>query len=197
MVGHLIEHGRRRIAHLMGGVQRPTSQERLCGYQRALNTANLESDPAYVITESPSIAGGYTAILKLLQSLPTTRWPDALFCYNDLMAIGAMAALEELNLKVPDDLAVVGFDDIAPAVLVTPMLTTVCIPQYDLGQAAAAELIRHLEEGESASRVINYALELKIRNSCGAHRLSSEERRQMLRQLATSAGGGLTAKPPV
>lgn len=180
---------------MVGAVQRATAQERRCGYVKALEAANLAIDPALILEDSPSIAGGYTAMLRLLQSLRTDNQPDALFCYNDLMAIGAMAALEEMNVKVPEELAVVGFDDIAPAVLVTPMLTTVAVPQYDLGQAAAAELIRRLENANLPPRVIEYPLELKIRHSCGARRMSNDERRTMLRQVATSAGVGLPARP--
>jgi LacI family transcriptional regulator len=182
---------------MVGAVQRATAQERFCGYRQALAAANLVADPSLVVEDSPSIAGGYTAMVRLLQSLSTDKLPDALFCYNDLMAIGAMAALEEMNVKVPEDLAVVGFDDIAPAVLVTPMLTTVSVPQYDLGRSAAAELIRRLEDAELPPRIIEYPVELKIRHSCGARQMSNEERRTMLRQVATSAGVGLPAKPVV
>ena len=133
-------------------------------------------------------------MLKLLQRSPEQPRPDGLFCYNDLMAIGAMAALEEMNLKIPEDLAVVGFDDIAPAALVTPMLTTVRIPQYELGQFAVEELIQRLDDPELPARVIDYPLELKIRHSCGTRRISSEERRAMLRQLATSAAADLPSE---
>jgi len=149
------------------------------------------------VEDSPSIAGGYTATLHLFQAHKQAAWPDALFCYNDLMAIGALAALEELNLHVPETVSVVGFDDIGPAALVTPMLTTVSVPQYDLGQFAAAELIQRIEQPALPSRVVEYPLELKIRHSCGTRRISPDERRTMLRQLATSAGVGLPAKPLV
>jgi hypothetical protein len=89
----------------------------------------------------------------------------------------------------------VGFDDIGPAALVTPMLTTVVVPQYDIGVFAAEELIRRIEDSDMPPRVVKYDLVLKIRHSCGTRRISNEERRAMLRQLATSAGAGLPAKP--
>ncbi|MDQ3248090.1 MAG: LacI family transcriptional regulator [Chloroflexota bacterium] len=193
IVGHLINSGRRRIAHLSGASYRLPAQARLSGYRQALDAANLAFDPALIVEDSPTLAGGYSAMLKLLHRSPAQELPDALFCYNDLMAIGAMAAAEELNLKIPADLAVVGFDDIAPAALVTPMLTTVRIAQYDLGQFAVAELTRRLQDPALPPRVIDYPLELKIRHSCGTRRISSEERRLMLRQLATSAAAGLPA----
>ena len=191
IVEHLINSGRRRIAYLSGALHRLPAQDRLRGYRRALDAANLPFDPTLVEEGSPTIAGGYTAMLKLLQRSPEQPRPDGLFCYNDLMAIGAMAALEEMNLKIPEDLAVVGFDDIAPAALVTPMLTTIRIPQYELGQFAVEELIQRLDDPELPARVIDYPLELKIRHSCGTRRISSEERRAMLRQLATSAAADL------
>jgi LacI family transcriptional regulator len=194
VVRHLLDHGRCRIAHILGALHRSTAQERLCGYRLALEDAGVAFDDSLVIEDSPSIAGGYTAIFKLRQQLHEELMPDGLFCYNDLMAIGAMAALEELSLKVPDEIAVVGFDDIAPAALVTPMLTTVCIPQYELGRFAAEELIQQLDHADRPPRILAYPLELKVRNSCGAYRMSSNDRRVLLRQLATSAGAGLPAK---
>jgi DNA-binding LacI/PurR family transcriptional regulator len=195
IVCHLIQHGRRRIAHIVGASHRLTAQERLRGYRRALEGAGLTLDPALLSEDSPSIAGGYMATLKLLQQLPNDGAPDGIFCYNDLMAIGAVAALEEMDRHVPDDIAVVGFDDIGPAALVTPMLTTIHVPQYELGQFAAEELMCRIKQPEQTQRVIEYPLELKIRQSCGAQRISSEDRRTMLRQLATAAGVGLPAKP--
>jgi LacI family transcriptional regulator len=194
VVRHLLDHGRRRIGHILGALHRSTAQERLRGYRLALESAGAPFDTKLVVEDSPSIAGGYTAIFKLRQQLGERPMPDGLFCYNDLMAIGAMAALEELNMKVPDEIAVVGFDDITPAALVTPMLTTVCIPQYELGRFAAEELIQHLNDAERPPRVVAYPLELKVRNSCGAYRMSSDDKRLLLRQLATSAGVGLPAK---
>jgi LacI family transcriptional regulator len=194
VVRHLLSHGRSRVAHILGALHRSTAQERLRGYRLALEEAGVAYDDSLLIEDSPSIAGGYTAIFKLRQQLHDRPMPDGLFCYNDLMAIGAMAALEELNMKVPDEIAVVGFDDIAPAALVTPMLTTVSIPQYELGRFAAEELIQHLNNVDRPPRVVAYPLELKVRNSCGAHRMSNEDKRLLLRQLATSAGAGLPAK---
>jgi hypothetical protein len=74
------------------------------------------------------------------------------------------------------------------------MLTTVCVPQYDLGRVAADALIRHLHSSEAATDIVDYPLTLTIRHSCGARRISNEDRRLMLRQVATSAGVGLPAK---
>ena len=116
---------------------------------------------------------------------------------NPKIAQAIVAALEEADRRVPDDIAVVGFDDIAPAALVTPMLTTIRVPQYDLGQFAAEELMSRIKQPEQTQRVVEYPLELQIRHSCGARRISSEDRRTMLRQLATAAGVGLPAKPAV
>ncbi len=190
MVQHLIEHGNKKIAYLSGASHRLPARERFRGYRKALEAAGLVYDSTLVVEESPSIGGGYNAALTLLQH----HQPDALFCYNDLMAIGAIAAAEELNLKVVDELAVVGFDDIAPAALITPMLSTVRIPQYELGQAAVEELMLRLEDQDLPSRVLSFPVELRIRNSCGTRRISSDERRIALRQLATSVSSGLPAE---
>jgi LacI family transcriptional regulator len=191
---HLIESGRKRIAHLSGASHRLPAQDRMAGYTRALKAAGLPIDESLTADGAPSIGGGYSAAMQLL----THEDPDAVFCYNDLMAIGAIAAAEELNLDVPQDLAIVGFDDIVSAVLVTPMLTTIRIPQYELGQYAVELLIKRIQTPNLDEQRVTYPVELVIRNSCGTCELTAEMRRDLLRSLVSSAVNlpGPTRKAP-
>lgn len=140
MVCHLVARGHRRIAHL--GSPRPNSGRlRYEGYAQALRDAGLEVDPA-LVTEGPwTHKGGYTAMQALLQRRPL---PTAVFAANDLMAIGAMMSIQEAGLRVPEDIAVAGFDDIDEAACVTPALTTVHQPKYDMGKTLADALFGRL-----------------------------------------------------
>lgn len=186
---HLVARGRRRIAHLAGPAQRLTAQRRLTGYQQALGAAGLPWEPSLVMEAPPSIRGGYLAALELL---PSQR-PDALFCYNDLMAVGALVACRQIGMSVPGELAVVGFDDIVISMLVTPPLTTVRIAQYDLGRTAAELLLGRLAGKDTISRSVLFPVQLQVRNSCGARRLSRKETQEMLTLLVTSVAVDLPA----
>jgi LacI family transcriptional regulator len=179
---HLLRQGRRVVAHLAGPAQRLTAQRRFFGYRRALEDAGIPYDPHLVIEGLPSIRGGYRAAMQLL----SLQRPDALFCYNDLMAVGAMIACRQLGLSIPRDLALVGFDDIIVSLLVVPALTTVRIEQYELGKLAARLLLERLQDGDMAPKSMLFPVELQVRNSCGARRLSNKQIGRQLEHLVTS-----------
>lgn len=105
---HLLQLGRRRIATITGDPWQMASTERLAGYHRALNKAGLNGGTDYERSSDWSHARGYAAMREMLE-LPAP--PDAVVCHNDLIARGALAAARELGLNVPDDLAIVGYDD--------------------------------------------------------------------------------------
>lgn len=179
-VGHLLALGHTRIAHLGGPRDRSAANGRHEGYRQALERAQKATgagyDPALVIRCTPTMRGGYHAALHLLPNAA----PTALFCYNDLMAVGAMAACRRLGLRIPEDVAIVGFDDIAIASLVTPMLTTVRVQQYEMGRLAGELLLRRLAgqtapHSEDASSRVTYPVELVVRASCGAQQMSAQE----------------------
>jgi DNA-binding LacI/PurR family transcriptional regulator len=137
---HLITQGRRRIAAI--GVQRSaagvSARLRLQGYRRALREHGLDLDPVLAVPAAAwHRADGAAAVRSLLAQGPP---PDALFCFNDLLALGALRALYEAGLRVPDDVAVVGFDDIEETRYSTPTLTTVS-PAKDLIAGTAVELL--------------------------------------------------------
>jgi LacI family transcriptional regulator len=160
IVAHLIARGHRRIAHL--GSPRPNSGRlRYEGYARALQEHDLILD-ASLVTEGPwTQKGGYNAMNALLQRQPL---PTAVFAANDLMAIGAMLAIQGAGMRIPDDIAVAGFDNIDQAACVTPSLTTVHQPKYEVGRKLAEVLFSHLRKeapSEPQCVVLPYSLEIR------------------------------------
>jgi LacI family transcriptional regulator len=176
---HLIRQGHRQIAHLAGPSQRPTAGLRIQGYRQALQAAGIPFDFKLVVEGKPTIRGGYNAACQLLEH----QKPAALFCYNDLMAIGAMAAAQQYELNIPHELALVGFDDIVLASLVEPALTTMRIAQYDLGKLVGELLLERLHNQEKPTKNVLYPTELVVRGSCGAKRFSRKQKQTLLQNL--------------
>jgi LacI family transcriptional regulator len=138
---HLIRSGRRTIAFLAGPPASHSGRRRAQGYQRALSEAGVPVDPALSVVCTPHLEGGYSAARQLLASHPEI---DALLCYNDLVAVGALQACAAQGRRVPEDVAVVGCDDILLAGLVTPPLTTLRSDKRALGAEAVRLLLRKL-----------------------------------------------------
>ncbi len=178
---HLIDQGYVRIAHLAGPAERVTSQRRLLGYQQSLEANGIAVDLSLVAAGAPSIRGGYFAALDLIK----TQKPDALFCYNDLMALGAIVAAQQLNLDVPDDLGIVGFDDITMSALVTPPLTTIRIHQYELGKLTGELLLKYLHK-HTPEQSILFPVELQTRSSSVKQPLDKQQKQQLLESLLSS-----------
>jgi LacI family transcriptional regulator len=132
-VQHLIDLGHKRIAHIAGFLYTDTGIERLEGYRKVLNGANIPFNPEYMVETGYKEAEGYKAMSKMLR-LPDR--PTAVFAANDLLAMGAMLAINEKGLRVPEDISVVGFDDIWVAERITPALTTVKVSLYEMGRLA-------------------------------------------------------------
>jgi LacI family transcriptional regulator len=143
-VRHLLHLGHRRIAHIQGPLRFLCSRERYRGYCQALQEVGIPVDPALVIEGDFEIAGGESAAYTLL-TLPPAQRPTAIFAGSDQMAFGTLAAAIELGLRVPDDLALVGFDDIYSSAHIQPPLTTVKQPFCEMGQRAAALLLSLLD----------------------------------------------------
>ena len=160
---HLVQLGHRRLAMISGPLTIRNAQERLAGFTRALQAAALP-EPAVELAgfDRPS---GLEAARRLMQLTPR---PDAIFAANDLLAVGALAALRELGLRCPEDVAVVGFDDLELAAFTHPPLTTVAQPGYELGRCAAEALFNRLQHPESPARIVVLETALKVRSSCGA-----------------------------
>ena len=145
---HLIERGYERIGIILGPPESHDVRERTEGYRDALTEAGLDPDAQPVIEGDFTRASGYEAGEAILGLDPR---PDAFFSCNDYMAIGAMAALQKAGLHIPNDIAMVGFDDIPSARYNTPALTTVRVPVHDLGRQAARRLFELLQGCASAT----------------------------------------------
>lgn len=140
---YLARRGFRRIACVTGPPDHPRSVRRLVGFQRALAEFGLSLAPDLSIESDLTIAGGYEAFARLA-SLPGGL-PDAVFCFNDMLAMGALCAANERNIEIPRDLSVMGYDDSAFAAFTAPPLTTIRQPAFEMGETAARILIEHLE----------------------------------------------------
>lgn len=149
-VHHLLGGGRGQIGLLAGPEHSHSGKLRLAGYCTALETTGRVVDPNYIRPCSPDETGGYDAARALLGDVPAL---DGLFCYNDLVAIGALRACSELSVTVPDALAIVGCDDIRMASLTNPPLTTLSIDKAAFGRRAVQLLVNSL----SAEAEPNYA----------------------------------------
>jgi LacI family transcriptional regulator len=136
---YLAERGFRRIGCITGPRDHPRSAVRLVGFREGLAEGGITLDDVLVIESDLTIKGGYEA-LRGLASLP-----QALFCFNDLLAMGVICAAEEKGIHVPTDLSVMGYDDSAFAAFTAPPLTTIRQPAFEMGETAARLLIEHLE----------------------------------------------------
>jgi len=143
---HLLAGGHRAIGLLAGPTTSHSGQQRLGGYQQVLAGAGIQPDPAWQVSCVAKVEGGQRAALALLQAQPQLT---ALFCYNDLVAVGALQACAQLGRRVPQDLAVVGFDDIPLAALVTPPLTTCRVARSELGIRAVRLLLDQIVGGSA------------------------------------------------
>ncbi|WP_143527946.1 LacI family DNA-binding transcriptional regulator [Rubrobacter xylanophilus] len=161
-VQHLIEHGHRRIAFVGAGRELYTTRKRLEGYREALREAGLEELVRLEAPDAPSAAGRMRELLAL--NTP----PTAVFAANNLITLGALQALEQAGARVPEDVALVGFDDFALAAVLRPRLTLVRQPADELGRRAARLLIDRLENKlPPTPRRTVLPTELIIRESCG------------------------------
>jgi DNA-binding LacI/PurR family transcriptional regulator len=167
-VEHLLRLGHRRIGTITNAPLAYTaSQQRLEGYRRALERWGLPYDETLVRCGNFDEESGLRAMESLLG---LDERPTAVFIASDMVAIGALRALREHSLRAPEDIALVGFDNIAAARFITPALTTVHVPAFGLGWAAAELLIRIIEGDQPAETQVRLETELIVRESCGANR---------------------------
>jgi LacI family transcriptional regulator len=161
MIEHLVSQGHRRIAMIAGPTDNFDADERLRGYRDAL-ARSVPGSEALVLEGDFSEKSGYTAGSAIAR-MP--RLPDAVFAANDMMALGCLFALNEAGLKIPDDIALAGFDDIPMARFVSPPLTTMRVNIAELGERAARALIAQLSDQPIPERGTS-APELIVRASC-------------------------------
>jgi len=164
-IRYLLELGHRRIACIAGQLHVTSGVERLKGFKRALREAGISTAPEYIQEGRFDRLSGYEKALMLLQFSPR---PSAIFAANDLVALGVLAATRELGLRCPEDVSLVGFDDLELASFTNPALTTVAQPAYQMGARAAGLLFERLRgEGMGSQRIVMKAT-LKARDSTAA-----------------------------
>lgn len=163
-VEHLATLGHRRIGFVGGPPAWTASIDRLLGYQETLERRQLHFDPALVHEGTWELESGFQAGRKLLA---LSERPSAIFAVNDLMALGVIYAAQAAGLRVPEDLAVVGYDDREIASLSRPTITTVTLPCYAIGQALARMLLELLTQQQERAEPVKVRGHLVVRESSG------------------------------
>ena len=142
---YFIQHGHRRIAYIQGPMKYKVSHDRYQGYCDALQQANIALDPLLVL-EGDFMPSGGRSCAETFFSLPAEQRPTAIFAGSDFMAYGVMSAAEKFGLRIPTDIALIGFDDNPASAHMRPSLTTVRQPFYDMGRCAIELLFRLIEQ---------------------------------------------------
>jgi LacI family transcriptional regulator len=141
LVRHLIGLGHTRIAVLSGAESVSTAVDRVTGYLKALKEANISVDKSIILNREFTQVAGFEMTKHVLSLTPR---PTAIFAVNNFIAIGAYKALTEMNMRVPEDVSMVAFDDLPPALVMEPFLTVAAQPAYEMGHQAATLLLKRL-----------------------------------------------------
>jgi len=184
-VRHLFNLGHRRIAYINGPESWHSSKKRLSGYQAGLAANNLEIEPTLIQPGDWEFEGGYKAAQNLMG---LKEPPTAIFSANDLMALGTIHAIQDMGLNVPNNIAVVGYDNRDFTKIVRPKITTMSMPVYEMGWSAAELLLKQIAEGREDLDEIKIKGQLFIRETCGAEesqrtkeeRVSTTEARRIM-----------------
>jgi LacI family transcriptional regulator len=163
---HLIKIGYKRVATITGPQEQVAGYNRFQGYQKAIQETGNPFKPELVAEGDFTEEGGYNSMQRLLK-----QKPDAVFVASDMMAYGAIRALKEANLRIPDDVAIVGFDDIPASAKTIPSLTTIHQPVSLMGTKAVDILINLIETGTKTTHEVIMGTELIVRESCGASKM--------------------------
>jgi LacI family transcriptional regulator len=159
---HLVELGHRRIGHLAGKPSVSTGVMRRRGYLVALADRGIAADPRLVVESGYTEEGGARAAERLL-ALPDR--PTGIFAVTDMTAVGAFGVARRMGLRIPEDVAIVGYNDIPLATRMVPALTTVHVPIHDFGAVAARLLLEQIETGAPSRRRVVFNPELVVRGS--------------------------------
>ncbi|HCE4591161.1 TPA: substrate-binding domain-containing protein [Vibrio parahaemolyticus] len=159
---YLIDCGHTEIGCITGPLIKHQAQMRYEGYKRAMNEAGLDFNANWIIESDFECEGGSQAFKKMAER---GTLPSSIFVSNDMMAMGVINAANELGIKVPDDLSIIGYDDIHIAKFMSPSLTTIHQPKYRLGQAAVETLVRRLDDKSNEAQVVQLEPTLVVRNS--------------------------------
>jgi DNA-binding LacI/PurR family transcriptional regulator len=171
---HLIQHGHTRIGAVFGPSETTTGKERKKGYLQALSTYGLTPSPGLVCSGLPKESLGYQ---HAKQTLTMRDPPTALYAGNNLLTIGVMRAIHELGLRIPQDIALVSFDELDWMSLVQPALTVVAQPIYKLGSIATRLLLTRIQDSSCPVQTIVLKPSLYVRQSCTYHGARDETSR--------------------
>jgi LacI family transcriptional regulator len=163
---HLLSHGYREIGFINGPAEISVAQERLAGYMDALREASLIPRSSLIIHSNFRQEGGHAAMCQLLN---LSKPPRAVLIGNNLMTLGALQAIDEQGLQIPDEIGVLGFDDMPWATSLRPPLTAVAQPAEEIGRTAAQLLMERLNDPGRIARQVILPATLVVRASCGAH----------------------------
>ncbi|MDP4087698.1 MAG: LacI family DNA-binding transcriptional regulator [Bacillota bacterium] len=161
---YLIELGHRKIGHLAGDLKKLSGTHRFEGYKRALKDAGIDIDESLIARGTFSEASGYRETKKLL----SVQKPTAIFVGNDSMAIGAMNAIKEMGMKIPEDISIIGFDNIELSKYVSPALTTMSSSLFEIASICVENLISSIENEANIAADFTIPLKLVERESCRA-----------------------------
>jgi LacI family transcriptional regulator len=164
---HLIELGHKNIGFIGGDIQHPSLEERLTGYKIALEKSDIPIKSSLIETAAkyPDRQNGYEAAEKLFKN---NKNISAIFACNDAMAIGAMHFCKDKGYRIPEDISVIGFDDVEADLLLDPPLTTMRVPKIELGAEALRVTIEYLKNHKTANKKILVPVELIVRGSTKA-----------------------------
>ncbi|MDD1780904.1 HTH-type transcriptional repressor PurR [Enterovibrio sp. ZSDZ35] len=158
----LIDSGHKDIACISGQLDRLTCQTRLSGFRKALEEAGLQENPEWIVEADFECDTAVEAAKKLLAQ---DRRPTAVFCFNDIMALAAISTFRQAGLDVPNDISVIGYDNIDLAAFFSPPLTTIHTPKNRLGKTAIKLLLERLVNKDSEQQVFEMQPELVVRSS--------------------------------
>ena len=144
-VKYLIENGHTKIVHFAGPAYSSHTQERIEGFRHAFSESTLVFHKDMIVHVGSNYEESFRKTLEYFKDKNKKDYPTAIVCFNDMQALAAMTALKELNIKIPDDISVVGNDDIYYARIYPVPLTTIKAPQHEIGRRAAEILIRNIE----------------------------------------------------
>lgn len=159
---HLIESGHSQIGCITGPLVKHQALMRYEGYKRALKESGLEFNANWIIESDFECEGGYEAFNKMLEK---GALPSALFVCNDMMAMGVLNAANEKGIRIPEDLSLIGYDDIHIAKFMSPSLTTIHQPKYRLGKAAVEALLKKLDGSATETQVVQLEPTLVVRKT--------------------------------
>lgn len=161
--GHLLESGLKKVGYLRSSCSIGNFAERADGYYKALRHKKIPTEHPYVHRLSPSMEGAYADMKRILATKPPVA--DGYFADNDLIAAGAMRAFKEAGYRIPQDVSIIGFDDLPICEFLEPQLTTMAVPKQYIGELAVERLLYKLQHPASVPIKTEVSAQLRIRNS--------------------------------